>query len=92
MARALHQNVPNPFNPTTTIPFDVQRAGRVTLRVFRPDGALVADVLDRVMPVGAHRMTWDGRDARGQQVASGVYMCRLDQEGGSWSIKMMLVR
>lgn len=90
--RLLHQNVPNPFNPATTIPFDVKDAGRVRLRVFRPDGALVADVLDRVLPAGPHRATWNGRDARGMQVPSGVYMCRMEADQGSWVIKMMLVR
>jgi hypothetical protein len=90
--RALHQNVPNPFNPSTTIPFDVRRDGRVRLRVFRPDGALVADVLDRVLPAGTHQVTWNGRDARGMQAASGVYMCRMEADGGHWAIKMMLVR
>jgi len=90
--RLLHQNVPNPFNPTTTIPFEVENRGRVRLRVFRPDGALVADVLDRVLPPGSHRATWNGRDARGIQVPSGVYMCHMDAGTGSWAIKMMLVR
>ena len=88
----LHQNVPNPFNPTTTVYFDVPKPGRVKLRVFRPDGSWVADLVDAVLAAGPQRATWNGRDRHGATVPSGVYLCRMDAEGGSWGIKMMLVR
>jgi hypothetical protein len=88
----LHQNVPNPFNPTTTIPFEVASPSRVLLRVYRPDGRLVADVADAFYPAGSHRVVWNGRDAAGVRVPSGAYLARMVTDGGAWSIKMLLVR
>lgn len=90
--RALHQNVPNPFNPTTTIHFDVPKAGRVKLQVFRLDGSWVADLVDQNFAAGPQRTSWNGRDRHGAAVPSGVYLARMDADGGSWAIKMMLVR
>jgi len=69
----LHQNVPNPFNPTTRIAFDVGAPGRVTLEVFAVDGNRVHVLLDAVMPAGRHEAIWDGRDADGRRVPSGIY-------------------
>ncbi len=89
---ALRQNVPNPFNPTTTINFDVPKAGRVKLRIYRPDGSFVADVVDGEYPAGAQHVTWNARDRSGAPLPSGAYLCRMDADGGRWSIKMMLVR
>jgi hypothetical protein len=91
-ARGLHQNVPNPFNPTTTIPFDVKQSGRVQLHIYRPDGTLVRDLVDGFYSSGSHQVTWDGRDRTGQAMPSGAYFCRMDAEGQGWSIKMVLVR
>jgi 3',5'-cyclic AMP phosphodiesterase CpdA len=90
--RRLRQNVPNPFNPSTTIPFDLATPTRVSLRVYRADGGWVADIADRIFAAGPHRVTWDGRDGRGQSVSSGVYLLRMQAEGAAETIKMMLVR
>jgi hypothetical protein len=88
----LRQNVPNPFNPTTQIAFEVATPTRVVLRVFRPDGSVVAELADRSFPSGAHAVVWDGRDRTGARAPSGTYLCRMDSEGHSAAIKMMLVR
>jgi hypothetical protein len=90
--RALHQNVPNPFNPSTSIPFDVERGGRVTLRIFRADGSLVRELVDAVYTPGTHQALWDGRDRFGRTAASGAYLCRMETEDQAWSIKMLMVR
>lgn len=91
-APRLHQNVPNPFNPSTVVPFEMPVPGHVRMRIFRADGSLVLNLADRTFPAGLHRVAWDGRDTRGRRVASGAYILRLQAEGRSEHIKMMLVR
>ncbi|MGH7681740.1 MAG: FlgD immunoglobulin-like domain containing protein, partial [Candidatus Eiseniibacteriota bacterium] len=89
----LYPAAPNPFNPHTTIRFDVGRSGRVKLRVFSVGGALVRTLVDRALPAGPNRVVWDGTDDRGHAVASGTYFMRLDAEGSpSESRKVILLR
>ena len=88
----LLQNVPNPFNPTTRIPFVMAAPGRARLRVLAPDGRWIADVADGLFPAGLQQVIWDGRDASGARVASGGYVCQLQAEDRTESIKMTLVR
>ena len=88
----LRQNVPNPFNPTTTIPFEVPTAQRVALRIYKIDGSRVADLANQVFPAGSHRVVWNGLDASGARVPSGAYICRMETEDQSWSVKMTMVR
>jgi hypothetical protein len=74
----LHQNRPNPFNPTTTIHFDLAREGHVTLRVYDVGGRLVRTLVDERMSAGFdHRVVWSGLDEAGSPVASGIYFARL---------------
>jgi hypothetical protein len=89
---ALHQNVPNPFNPTTTIAFDLASAGHVQLRVYDVTGKLVRTLLDTWRPAGRYAETWTGLDATGAKVASGVYFSRLDSEGFVATRKMVLLQ
>lgn len=78
----LRQNHPNPFNPQTTISFDLPRVMRVSLRVYDISGRLVAVLLDDVSaPAGRNELVWQGRDFAGQAVSSGSYIYRL-QAGG----------
>ena len=84
---------PNPFNPHTTIRFDVTRASTVQLRVFDVGGALVRTLVDRHLPAGEHRVVWDGRDDRGREVGSGAYFLRLSSgEERAESRKVVLLR
>jgi hypothetical protein len=76
-AYALEQNSPNPFNPTTTIGYALPEAAAVRLAVYDPEGRLVRVLTDRRMPAGRYSVAWDGRDVKGQRVASGVYFYRL---------------
>ena len=80
-APRLAQNVPNPFNPTTRIHFEIPTAKRVVLRVLRPDGSLVTELVDRFYAAGSHAVMWDGRDRTGAGAASGIYLCRLESDG-----------
>jgi hypothetical protein len=85
-ATALGRNFPNPFNPTTTIPYVVggERAGapvRVALAVHDVRGARVATLVQRTLAPGVYEARWDGRDDAGRSLASGVYFARLAVEG-----------
>jgi len=80
-AVALAQNVPNPFNPATTIAFELPRAGTVDLAVFALDGRRVASLVAGHREAGRHAVVWNGRDERGRTVASGTYVYRLQANG-----------
>jgi subtilisin family serine protease len=70
---------PNPFHPSARIAFDLPGASRVSLTVFDPAGRRIRRLLDRVsVEAGRHRVSWDGRDAGGRDVQSGVYFIRLE--------------
>ncbi len=90
----LRGNVPNPFNPQTRILFDL--AGpewqHVLLCIYDPSGRKVRTLVDGALPAGPHFFDWDGRDATGRAVASGVYFTRLVAGALSSSQKMVLLR
>ena len=89
---ALQQNYPNPFNPTTNIRFDVASSGNVRLKVYNVLGQEVATLVDGYYETGKHIVSWNGKDALGHQVASGVYMYRLEAGKIARTKKMMLVK
>jgi hypothetical protein len=89
---ALHPNVPNPFNPTTTIRFDLSRPGRVSLRLYDVAGRLVRTLVDADMPPGRHAVTWSGLDESGGPVSSGVYFYRLVAANTDMTRKMVLMK
>ena len=89
---ALGQNVPNPFNPATTIAFSLPRSGPVRLQVFDVRGRLVRTLLDETRDAGAHRVVWDGTDDQGVQAASGIYLYRMAADGQVLQNKMTLVK
>lgn len=73
----LFQNYPNPFRTSTTIAYEVEQPGPVTVIVYDALGRKVKTLVDAQQPVGSHAVVWDGRDAGGQPVASGIYFYRL---------------
>ncbi len=89
---SLSQNQPNPFNPATDISFSLPNAGQVKLVVYNILGAEVATLVDEVRSAGVHRVTWDGRDNSGKQVASGIYLYRLTAGDFAATKKMMLLK
>jgi hypothetical protein len=88
----LYQNVPNPFNPITTIRFDLPVRSYVKLVVYNVKGQLVRMLIDRDIEAGSREIRWDGRDYMDRSVASGVYFYRLDTPNFSESRKMLLLR
>ena len=91
---AMQQNMPNPFNASTVIPFQIpaNMAGPVRLVIYNLTGQIVRVLTDGHLAAGVHVLAWDGRDRNGQEAASGVYIYRL--EGTSFAItrRMMLLR
>ncbi len=89
----LHPNVPNPFNPTTTIRYDVPAGGgEVTLRIYDVSGKLIRTLVDEPQTAGEKTVTWNGRDTQGRGVASGVYFYRLQAPGYEKTLKMTLIQ
>ena len=89
----LYPNVPNPFNPTTSIRYDVPPSGgAVTLRIYDVSGRLVRTLVDGPQTAGQRTAVWNGRDNRGRSVASGVYFYRLQAPGYVKTLKMVLVQ
>ncbi|HET9252428.1 MAG TPA: PKD domain-containing protein, partial [Candidatus Eisenbacteria bacterium] len=70
---ALLPNTPNPFNPETSIPYEVAATTRVRIRIFDSSGRLVANVVDGVQNPGRYAATWSGRTRFGSPAASGIY-------------------
>ncbi len=90
---ALAQNSPNPFNPATTIGYAIPSATHVELLVFDVAGRRVTKLVDGVVsPAGYHSVQWDGTDANGESVASGVYFYRMTAAGKTFTKKMVIVR
>jgi subtilisin family serine protease len=89
---ALHQNAPNPFNPTTVIPYDLPSPAHVTLKLYSVDGRLVRTLQDGSQNAGFYRPQWDGTDNRGEHVSSGVYFCRLTAGAFVATNKMVLLK
>jgi hypothetical protein len=89
----LLQNEPNPFNPSTTISFSLPDRAPAGLLVYDPAGRLVRTLVrDEPLSAGAHRFVWDGRDDRGAEAASGIYLYRLESGSRIETRKMILIR
>ena len=89
---ALHQNHPNPFNPTTTLGFDLPLSVEVKVEIFDALGRKVRTLKSCALAAGRYQLEWDARDDHGTALASGVYLCRV--EAGPWRAvrKMLLLR
>jgi hypothetical protein len=89
---ALHQNVPNPFNPATTISFELPEDAHINLSVYTIEGRLVRTLADEASPAGVRDIPWDGKDNYGNAVSSGVYFYRLNAGKKTLTKKMVLLR
>ncbi len=88
----LFPNRPNPFNPVTSIRFDVQVAGHLSIAVFNVSGRLVRTLAGGHHDAGPLDLTWDGRDNTGREVPSGTFLLRARTGGEAFVHKMTLVR
>lgn len=89
---ALFQNHPNPFNPSTSIRFELKQNANVTLSVYDARGAHVTTLAVGPYARGAHDVVWNGTDAKGGHVGSGVYFYRLTAAGTTLTRKMVLLK
>lgn len=83
---------PNPFNPATTIRYDVPSRGRVVVSVYDAKGERVATLVDEERNAGSYPVRWDGADARGVRASSGVYFVRLQFGAEMRSRKIVLLK
>ncbi|MBI4720014.1 MAG: T9SS type A sorting domain-containing protein [Chitinivibrionia bacterium] len=88
----LHQNHPNPFNPSTIIRYELAKTGRVTLKLYDVSGALVKVLEDRDREPGRYEVGWNGLNERGEHVSSGVYFYVLETPGARLAKKMLCVK
>ena len=88
----LAQNYPNPFNPSTVIRVDLDTRADMELAVFNMSGQQVATLARGPYPAGTWSFVWEGRDTRGLQLASGVYICRLKANGQEQTRRLLLLR
>jgi hypothetical protein len=91
-AFALLQNHPNPFNPTTTIAFTLTERATVELSIYNADGGHVVTLMNTTAEAGRTELRWDGRDASGNAVSSGIYFYRLRAGNRMASKKMVLLK
>jgi flagellar hook assembly protein FlgD len=91
-AVTLHQNHPNPFNPTTTIAFALPEKAFADVSIFNIEGRFVTTVLRGIQNEGTTEVKWDGTDAVGNPAASGVYFCRLQTGKLNVTKKMVLLK
>ena len=87
----LGPNYPNPFNPSTIIPYQLPIAARVRLEVFNVLGQRVATLVNGERPAGFHSAVWDATNGSRQAVAAGVYIYRLTAAGAQHIGRMVLV-
>ena len=83
---------PNPFNPSTTLRFELAAAADVRLTVYDLAGRRIATLTDATLPAGDHAAHWDGRDESGANVAAGVYLARLRTGATTTTSKLVLAR
>ena len=89
---ALNPNHPNPFNPQTTISYTLPRDMPVALAIFDVEGKLVKTLHAGTGRAGYNEIEWDGTDANGETVSSGVYLYRLQADKRTLTRKMVLLK
>ena len=88
----LYPPYPNPFNPATTISFDIPRLTPVRVTIYDLLGRAVITLLDRPLSAGHYRLAWDGRGRQGRLASSGVYFVRVEAMNHSISRKLVLLK
>lgn len=89
----LNQNYPNPFNPTTNISYSLPKAANVTIAVYNSIGQEIALLINnQAQNAGKHQITWNGKDASGKVVATGVYFYQMKTNEFSMTKKMLLLK
>lgn len=85
----LYPNYPNPFNAATNISFDLPEESKVSLKIYNIRGKLVQTLIDDTLPPQQHLVTWNGKDNKGRDVSSGVYLYKLQTNSYDKARKML---
>lgn len=90
----LYGNYPNPFNPETTISFNLtaEDAENAEIIIYNIKGQKVKQLLNEALPAGKHSVVWDGKDEKGKNVSSGVYFYKLKSDNFEQTRKMILMK
>ena len=88
----LSQNYPNPFNPTTTFDLSMSKAQVVDFAIYNLMGQRVKTLVARSIPLGVHRISWDGKSMDGREVASGLYIAKAIGDDFNFTKKITLLR
>ncbi len=88
----LYSNYPNPFNPSTTIMYEIPKNEMVTITIFNVLGQPVRTLVNDYMTAGRHSDVWNGRDDTHSELATGIYICKLTAGNFSQAIRMVLLK
>ena len=88
----LLQNFPNPFNPETQIQFELQQPAHVTLQILNLLGQPVRILVNETLAAGSHKVSWDGLNASGQPMPSGIYFYQMTVNGRKRTRQLVLMR
>jgi hypothetical protein len=88
----LHDNYPNPFNPTTTLRYDLAKNAHVSMVIYNMLGQKIRTLVDGVKPAGYHAAVWNGTNDAGVHVASGIYFIEFKADGYAKTNKMILMK
>jgi hypothetical protein len=89
---ALHQNSPNPFNPVTTIAYDIPEPTYVEIVIYDLLGGKVRTLVSKEMSPGFHSAVWNGKDDKGRLVASGMFIVRMTSNSFMNVRKMLMLK
>lgn len=85
-------NYPNPFNPTTTISYNLPESGKVSLKIYNLKGQLVNTLVNEKVDAGYNSISWSGKDSNNNDVTSGVYLYRLETATKTITKKMLMLK
>jgi flagellar hook assembly protein FlgD len=93
----LEQNYPNPlrasaFNPTTSITYTLPQKGHVLLSVYNVLGQRLVTLVNRLQEAGSHSVVWNGKNEKGQTLASGIYLYKIEAESFAQTKKLVLTK
>ena len=88
----LYNNYPNPFNPSTTISYQIQIPGNVVVKIFNTLGQEVITLVNKRQFPGSYSVIWDGKNNEGQRMSSGTYLYKLSVDGVVKVKKMLMVK
>jgi hypothetical protein len=88
----LEQNFPNPFNPSTTIRYQLPESGKVTIIVYNMMGQEIRRLVDEEALAGYYNVVWDGRDEFGRVAGSGLYLVRMQAKSFSHTRKILFLK